>query len=592
MSIETQSEAGESEIYSRCTRKENALTLQDLCDKCPIPFRIKEGLPRIKAEIEVHRQGNTRAGFLRYCEKALTNHVEKAARFANDLANPAKAGSLPVGNLLEIKFWNLALCELYKVELEPLQPVVSTTAVALVDDESKEYHPYPPHIKKLMDLMHEQHLHSAQLSTLAAQTAAANAQKAMVERTGQSLEDIEPDVSLLPSKIAESHTYFTALLKTCAQLPRYDVTQTLRAAFEQHRAKGFYAWSDFVQRLPTYIAQHLSNDVQQMLNAHGGLLTSFRATLRVAELQPENWPFWGVDERHRLLMRQKDVVERLELAQQQERPANVAEHTETLACIASILTALDAAVAAGNFVVNASEINASSAAPVVKSEAPSQTSPLLPTAELRAFYLKLLQHPAFAEELSLYQKSELLAYAEQEKMNGVRLAVELMDSNPSYAYPNEYKNGREAEYWMEKSANYRDSVRVLQLLAPPTKPASLSTLATIAPVLPHPFTPLLLNYSVPQLRELLEELGLVGTDGHAVPAASPGAWVGVIHGLLDATPPRLRNNKAAVQRAFCEHFGAVVGERAVQAGLGKHGSEAERFRDSTLALLRGQANAE
>ncbi|MBF9221382.1 hypothetical protein [Hymenobacter ruricola] len=522
---------------------------------------------------------------MRYCEKALANHVEKAARFANDLANPAKAAGLPIGNLLEIKFWNLALCELYKVELEPLQPVTHLTTIASVDDKAEEYHLYPPHIKKLMDLMHEQRLHSAQLSALAAQTDAANAHKAMVERTGQPIGEAEPDVSLLPSKIAESHNYFTALLKTCAQLPRYDVAQTLRAAFEQHRAKGFYAWSDFVQRLPTYIAQYLTTDVQQMLNAHGGLLTSFRATLRVAELRPENWPFWGVNERPRLLMRQKDLIERLEMAQQQERPANVAEHTETLARIASILAALDATEAASNFVVNASEINAPSVATLVRSHAPSRTSPLLPLTDLRDFYLKLLQHPSFADELSAYQKSELKAYAEQEKMDGVRLAVELMDSNPSYAYPSEHKNGREAEYWMEKSANYRDSVRALQLLDPSTTPASFSNLAAVAPVLSHSFTPLLLNYTLPQLRELLQELGLVANDGRAVPAASPGAWVGVIHALLEAQPPRVRGSKAAIRRAFCEVWGANVSERAVQAGLGTNGSEAEQFRDRALASL-------
>jgi hypothetical protein len=107
------------------------------------------------------------------------------------------------------------------------------------------------------------------------------------------------------------------------------------------------------------------------------------------------------------------------------------------------------------------------------------------------------------------------------------------------------------------------------------------------------FTPLLLNYTLAGLTDLLTRLGLLdSTTKQVTPAASPGAWVGVIHGLLDATPPRLRNNKAAVRRAFCEHFGAVVGERAVQAGLGKRGSEAERFRDSTLALLREQASAE
>lgn len=106
------------------------------------------------------------------------------------------------------------------------------------------------------------------------------------------------------------------------------------------------------------------------------------------------------------------------------------------------------------------------------------------------------------------------------------------------------------------------------------------------------FAPLLLNYSISQLRGLLRELGLLTYAGQAAPAASPGAWVGVIHGLLEAKPARLRGSKAAIRRAFCETFGAQVSERAVQVGLGTNGSEAERFHDSTLALLRERASAE
>jgi hypothetical protein len=480
MAIEIQPDGGESEIYPRCTREEDARALDDLCSKCPIPTAIRLGLPRIKAEIEVHRQGNTHSGFISYCEKALANHLEKAAQFANDLANPAKSGVLNIGKSLEIKFWNLALCDLYKAELEPPQQTATAITTVASADEAVEYHYIRPEIKKIMDFMQEHRLHTAQMATLAAQAAAANAQKERAERA----EEIEPDTSLLPSKIAESHIYLTALLKKCAQLPRYDVAQTLRAAFEQHRAKGFYAWSDFVQRLPTYIAQHLSTDVQQMLNATGGMLTSFRAKLRVAELRPEDWPFWSIDERPRLLMRQRDVTERLEMAQEQGRPANVTEHTETLARITRILAALDTAEAAGGTIVKSSELDV----------------------------------PNTLQQVGAF-------------------------STPS--------------------------------------------------VSAGPFAPLLLNYSMPELTTLLISLGLLNpANGRATPAATPGAWVGVIHGLLDAKPPRLRNNKAAIRRAVCEHFGAVVGERAVQVGPTKRGSEAERFRDSTLALLREQAGAE
>jgi hypothetical protein len=128
----------------------------------------------------------------------------------------------------------------------------------------------------------------------------------------------------------------------------------------------------------------------------------------------------------------------------------------------------------------------------------------------------------------------------------------------------------------------------------PTWYNEVGTDATLAPA-EHPaglFAPLLLNYTINQLHALLRELGLITSANQAAPAASPGAWVGVIHGLLSATPPRLRNNKAAIQRAFCEQFGAIVGERAVQVGPSKRGSESERFRDSTLALLRERTDAD
>lgn len=99
--------------------------------------------------------------------------------------------------------------------------------------------------------------------------------------------------------------------------------------------------------------------------------------------------------------------------------------------------------------------------------------------------------------------------------------------------------------------------------------------------------PLLLNYTEEALAALLIELGLLdaGTK-QAAPAASPGAWVGIIHALLEAEPPRARDNKAALGRALREVFGADLKERTSQAGLGKNGSEAEKVRDRALTILR------
>lgn len=107
-----------------------------------------------------------------------------------------------------------------------------------------------------------------------------------------------------------------------------------------------------------------------------------------------------------------------------------------------------------------------------------------------------------------------------------------------------------------------------------------------AALLSGPFDSLLLNYTLPELTALLIGLGLLSaTTERATPAASPGAWVGVIHALLDEKRPRLKGSKAKIQNAFRVTFQAVVGERSVQNGLGKRGSDAEQFKDRALALL-------
>lgn len=114
----------------------------------------------------------------------------------------------------------------------------------------------------------------------------------------------------------------------------------------------------------------------------------------------------------------------------------------------------------------------------------------------------------------------------------------------------------------------------------------IPTTLALPPPTTGAFTPLLLNYTLTDLTALLAELGLLATDtGQATPAATSGAWVGVIHGLLEARRPRLKGSKAAIWRAFSGTFGAVGSERAVQNGLGTRGSTAEQFRDRALALL-------
>lgn len=102
-----------------------------------------------------------------------------------------------------------------------------------------------------------------------------------------------------------------------------------------------------------------------------------------------------------------------------------------------------------------------------------------------------------------------------------------------------------------------------------------------------PWEPLLLNYSLSQLTELIARMGLIDTTGQATAIATPGAWIGIIWALIDAKPARMKDKKAAAQRAVCTTFGATVSERAVQNGLGTRGSEAEYFYDSALEILNG-----
>lgn len=154
---------------------------------------------------------------------------------------------------------------------------------------------------------------------------------------------------LLSPDVAESHAHLTALLGLCAQLPPPDQARTLRRAFEQQQAKGLHHWAAFVQRLPTYITQYLSADVQKRLTA---LLNSFEEKLRIAELFPENCRFWCVNDRWLLMARRRDVAERLALAEQEQRAAQVAEHTENLTWLDNILIGLDLMETAGGIALS------------------------------------------------------------------------------------------------------------------------------------------------------------------------------------------------------------------------------------------------
>lgn len=101
---------------------------------------------------------------------------------------------------------------------------------------------------------------------------------------------------------------------------------------------------------------------------------------------------------------------------------------------------------------------------VVASAAPfNGKSILLTPAELRNFYLKALEHPTFIDELTLYQTSELLKYAKDVYWQACDLAAELLDNSAEYPYPNEYKGGKEFDYWLERQSTVAESQKVQAL---------------------------------------------------------------------------------------------------------------------------------
>jgi hypothetical protein len=105
---------------------------------------------------------------------------------------------------------------------------------------------------------------------------------------------------------------------------------------------------------------------------------------------------------------------------------------------------------------------------------------MISPAELNTMYRELLNYPAFISELSNYQKSKLWEYAQNMEISELREVNRMMMENPDYPYPNEYRgNGREVEYWMERSNYGRESRFVMELLrTPPVRP--LDTPAPVA----------------------------------------------------------------------------------------------------------------
>jgi hypothetical protein len=192
--------------------------------------------------------------------------------------------------------------------------------------------------------------------------------------------------------------------------------------------------------------------------------------------------------------------------------------------------------------------------------------PLLTPADVRTLYLKLLEHPALVSELNGYQKSELRAYAEGERLAATRLAVKIMDENPQYDYPAAYRNGREVEYWQAKISGYANSERVLHLLA---APASNRAIHLDAPLLPPvnpaaaPALPIDVNladrYPWAEIEALAEKIGLrkggrFTTPGNKIAAAGAG----FIDALLDAGILPTTSTRAVLYADFSQYYSQPI----------------------------------
>ncbi|CCH01384.1 hypothetical protein FAES_3376 [Fibrella aestuarina BUZ 2] len=68
--------------------------------------------------------------------------------------------------------------------------------------------------------------------------------------------------------------------------------------------------------------------------------------------------------------------------------------------------------------------------------------------EIRDNYNKAHQDVAYLKRLDEYDLNRVSEYAEEQWMQHVQMAVNLMEGSPNYAYPESYKNGREVEYWL------------------------------------------------------------------------------------------------------------------------------------------------
>lgn len=70
------------------------------------------------------------------------------------------------------------------------------------------------------------------------------------------------------------------------------------------------------------------------------------------------------------------------------------------------------------------------------------------------YYREIIERPAFVNELSLYEKETMLQYATEQKASREQFIYRCMEGNP----------GTDFEYWANKEYQYKESVKVVNIL--------------------------------------------------------------------------------------------------------------------------------
>jgi hypothetical protein len=111
-----------------CRTHPNVETLADLPASCRIHEVIRGALPEIERQIAARKLADTPADFRAYCEGELAHHVKNVGDIAKNLAHPTLYSEAERPQMLELKLWNLTLCDLYKSELSTLAIISPTPA--------------------------------------------------------------------------------------------------------------------------------------------------------------------------------------------------------------------------------------------------------------------------------------------------------------------------------------------------------------------------------------------------------------------------------------------------------------------------------